>query len=361
MAPSAKRAAAYVAAGAFSAAGAAFALSHEYTRRLRRLAPPEDPELAVPDGISHRVLAMGDGGQAHLIEKGAGSPLLLLHGANLCAEVWSYQLRDLSSDHRVIALDLRGHGRSSAGDDDVTISAMAADVAEVLLALDLEQAVIAGHSMGGMVCLRLARSRPELIGTRIGAMALIATSGGLGPGVSSWSRLASAVSLVAGTGVGHWRPGASLATADAGYLASRLGFGREPRPAEIAATMRMLRAMEPQVFGKLVGEVLGFQEGAGFGDLGVPVAVAVGASDHLTPPLYARRLAAGFEHASLSEYVGAGHMLMYERREEIGELLEALSARVVAARPQGSKRTLTAPVRRASERASTASRQRAKG
>jgi pimeloyl-ACP methyl ester carboxylesterase len=326
MAPSAKRAVAYVAAGAFSAAGVAFAVSHEYTKRITRSDAREDPELAVPDDVAHRVLSMRDGGESHLIEKGDGPPLVLLHGANLSAEVWSYQLRDLSDSHRVIALDLRGHGRSSPGSEDVTISAMAADVAEVLAALDLDRAVLTGHSMGGMVCLRLARKHPELVGTRVGALALLATSGGLGVPLPSWSRLTSAVRLVAGAGVGIWRPGAAaLRTTDTGYLASRIGFGRHARPAEVAATLRMLRAVDPQVFGKLVGEVLGFEESAAFGDLEVPVSVAVGTSDHLTPPLYARRLAASFEDASLNEYAGAGHMLMYERRQEVDELLGALS------------------------------------
>ena len=254
---------------------------------------------------------------------------VLLHGANLSAEVWSYQLRDLAEAHRVIALDLRGHGLSSAGSEDVTISAMAGDVAEVLAALDLGQAVLVGHSMGGMVCQRVARAHPELLGTRIGAIVLMGTSGGLGLPVPSWGRLAAAVGRVAGAGVGIWRPGRpALPTGDTGYLASRLGFGRRPRPAEVVATLRMLRSMDPEVFTGLVGEVLGFEEKAPFGDLDVPVVVAVGTSDHLTPPLFARRLAAGFDQASLHEYEGAGHMLMYERREEIADLLGAVSARV---------------------------------
>ena len=330
MAPSGKRAVGYVAAGAFSAAGVAYALSHKYSRRLRRSAMPDDPDLVAPDDIVHRVLAMRDGGESHLIENGDGPPLLLLHGASLSADVWSYQLRDLALSHRVIALALRGHGRSTAGVEGVTISAMAGDVAEVLAALDLENVVLAGHSMGGMVCLRVTRRHPDLLGTRIGAIALIATSGGVGLPVPSWNRLAGAVSRVAGAGAGIWRPGRpTMPTGDAGYLASRLGFGRQPRPAEVAATLRMLRATEPQVSTKLVGEVLGFEERAAFDDVEVPVVVAVGTSDHLTPPLFARRLAAGFAHASLFEYDGAGHMLMYERREEIDDLLDALSARVV--------------------------------
>ena len=361
MAPSAKRAAAYLTAGAFSAAGLAFAVSHEYTRRIRRSSVLADPDLAVPDDVGHRLLALRDGGEAHLVERGAGAPLLMLHGANLSSDTWGYQLRDLAPAHRVIALDLRGHGLSVAGSEDVTISAMARDVAEVLAALDLSGAVLVGHSMGGMVCLRLARRHPELLGTRIGAMALIGTSGGLGLPVPAWSRLAGVASVVAGAGVGIWRPGRALATADTGILASRLGFGRHPHPAQVQETLRMLRAVDPQVFGKLVGEVLGFEESAAFGDVGVPVVVAVGTSDHLTPPLIGRRLAASFEHASLYEYDGAGHMLMYERREEINALLRALSDRAAAAsEPEGSKITLTSPVRRASERARTASRQRAK-
>jgi pimeloyl-ACP methyl ester carboxylesterase len=245
--------------------------------------------------------------------------------------VWSYQLRDLALSHRVIALDLRGHGRSTAGVEGVTISAMAGDVAEVLAALDLENVVLAGHSMGGMVCLRVTRRHPDLLGTRIGAIALIATSGGVGLPVPSWNRLAGAVSRVAGAGAGIWRPGRpTMPTGDAGYLASRLGFGRQPRPAEVAATLRMLRATEPQVSTKLVGEVLGFEERAAFGNVEVPVVVAVGTSDRLTPPRFARRLVASFESASLNEYAGAGHMLMYERREEIDDLLDALSARAAA-------------------------------
>jgi pimeloyl-ACP methyl ester carboxylesterase len=328
--PSGKRAVAIATAGAFSAAGVAYAVAHRYSRRLKSTDTPTDPELEVPEDVVHRVLTMRDGGESHLIERGEGPPLLLLHGANLSAEVWSYQLRDLALSHRVIAPDLRGHGASTPGLEGVTISAMAGDVAELMTVLDLEGAVLTGHSMGGMVCLRVARRHPELFGTRIGALGLIATSGGLGLPLPSWSGLAGAVSRVAGAGVGIWRPGRpKMATADVGYFASRLGFGRRPRQEEVAATLRMLRAMEPGVFNEIVGEVLSFEERAVFSDVGVPVVVAVGTSDHLTPPLFARRLASSFEHASLFEFAGAGHMLMYERREEIDKLLASVAARVV--------------------------------
>ena len=260
MGPTGKRAVAYATAGVFSAAGVAFAISHRYWRRHQGLSVPAEPELSVPDDVAHRVLAMRDGGESHLVETGAGPAIVLLHGANLSAEVWSYQLRDLAGSHRVVALDLRGHGLSSAGSEEVTISAMAGDVAEVLASLDLDHAVLAGHSMGGMVCQRVARLHPELVGTRIGAIALIATSGGLSLPLPSWGLLSAAVGRVAGAGVGIWRPDQpTLPAGDVGYLASRLGFGRRPRPAEVAETLRMLRSMDPDVFTALVGEVLAFE------------------------------------------------------------------------------------------------------
>jgi len=326
------RVAGYAAVGGLSAAGLAFGISRWYAARHQRQSAVPEPDLLAPEDVTHRLLGMGDGGEVHLIERGDGPALVLLHGASLRAEVWSYQLRDLSRAHRVIALDLRGHGRSRPGAAGVTISAMADDTAEVLATLGLEKAVIAGHSMGGMVCLRMARRHQELLGSRVGAIALISTSGGLGLPVPSWDRLAGAVGRVAGSGAGALRAtGATVPGGDFGYLASRLGFGRRPRPAEVAATLEMLRATEPGVFRGLFGEVLGFEERAAFSEVEVPVAVAVGTSDHLTPPFFARRLAASFPHATLNEYVDAGHMLMYERREELDDLLEWLSARAAAA------------------------------
>ncbi|HLN04655.1 MAG TPA: alpha/beta hydrolase [Acidimicrobiales bacterium] len=331
MAPRGKQILAYAAAGALGAAGIAYGVSRAYASRRQRRAAPDDPDLGVPADVVHHALLMRDGGESHLIERGVGPAVLLLHGASLSADVWSYQLRDLAEWHRVIALDLRGHGRSSAGSEGVTISAMAGDVAEVVAALDLERAVLAGHSLGGMVCLRLARRHPHLLGTQVGAIALISTSDGMGLPLLSWDRLASAVGRVAGSGAGLLRAGRpAIPAGDVGYLASRLGFGRHPRPAQVAATLRMLRATEPGVFTGLIAEVLGFEERAPFGEVGVPVAIAVGTSDRLTPPHFARRLAGSIRHASLNEYVDAGHMLMYERREEIDDLLDALCAKVAS-------------------------------
>jgi len=335
VAPSGKRIAAYATAGGLTAAAIAYAVSREFAKRARLPAVAAAPELLLPDDVVHRRIDARDGGVSHLIERGDGPAILLLHGAGLSTEVWSYQLRDLARAHRVIALDLRGHGSSTAGSEGITISAMADDTAEVLDALELEHAVVAGHSMGGMVCLRLARRHPDLLGGRIGGIALISTGAGLGLPAPGWDRQKEAGGDGGGRAFsgtfGFARTGRkAIPGGGVGYMASRIGFGREARPAEVAATLRMLRATQPGVLVALLREVLGFEESEGFEHVEVPVVVAVGTSDHLTPPTLSRRLVETFPHASLDEYVGAGHMLMYERREEIDELLELLSARAAA-------------------------------
>ena len=81
-----------------------------------RARPPLPPELFdLPDGIVHHHLPTPDGGVVHAIEKGAGRPIVLLHGITLRSDVWAPQFHQLADRYRVIAVDLRGHGESVAG------------------------------------------------------------------------------------------------------------------------------------------------------------------------------------------------------------------------------------------------------
>lgn len=344
---------AWGAAGALTLAGVGYAAARGYVA-WRRSHAAVDPELELPEGVVHHHLSSPAGGEVHAVELGSGPPVVLLHGAGLAADVWAYQLRDLSADHRVVAVDLRGHGGSTLAPEpvapdpsgrpaagtagDLTISAMADDVAVALEVLGIDGAVLAGHSMGGMVALRMLRDRPELAGGVVAAVAFVSTSAGLGLAVPAWETLARTIGRAAGSGATRVQGGRpSLPRGDLGYLASRLGFGRDPRPEQVAATLAMLRATPSAVFRALWPEVLAFEERAPYATAGLPVAVAVGSADRLTPPLYARRIAAGFEHAVVHEFVGAGHMLMYERRDALDDLLEQLAVR--AARGPSRRRS----------------------
>jgi pimeloyl-ACP methyl ester carboxylesterase len=95
-----------------------------------------------------------------------GPPLLLAHGAGLCAGVYEPIARALHGYARCIAIDLRGHGRrpTPGAIEDHALAAQARDVIEVLDELDVEQAAVLGHSFGGAVVLQAVLDHPDRFG-----------------------------------------------------------------------------------------------------------------------------------------------------------------------------------------------------
>ncbi len=108
---------------------------------------------------------------------GEGVPLVLVHGLGGSAENWVEVIPELVRRHRVIAVDLPGHAGSQAPPRGAGMDDFAAATAGVLDAEGATGALVAGHSFGGLVALRLARSRPELVrGLLLVAPAGIATT-----------------------------------------------------------------------------------------------------------------------------------------------------------------------------------------
>lgn len=101
----------------------------------------------------------------HLLEWGAedAPALVLLHGGNQSAHSWDLVSLHLADRFRIIALDQRGHGDSEwARDAAYGPEEMARDALGLIAAEGLERPIVMGHSMGGMVTMRLAALRPEL-------------------------------------------------------------------------------------------------------------------------------------------------------------------------------------------------------
>ncbi len=96
------------------------------------------------------------------IERGAGPPLVLLHGLFGSARNFGAVQRRLAEHWRVLALDLRNHGASPHAPG-MDYGAQAADVRETLAALGALPAALAGHSMGGKAAMRLALDWPEAV------------------------------------------------------------------------------------------------------------------------------------------------------------------------------------------------------
>jgi esterase len=93
---------------------------------------------------------------------GAGPPLIILHGLFGSARNWQRYAKELSSHYRVIAVDLRNHGRSPHTTTHTYLD-LADDIEALLDALELGDVVILGHSMGGKAAMTLALRSPARI------------------------------------------------------------------------------------------------------------------------------------------------------------------------------------------------------
>lgn len=82
--------------------------------------------------------------------------VIFIHGLGENLDSWVNQIEHFKSDYRVVAMDLRGHGRSSDGSKPITIAQLAADVIALMDKLNIKQAHIVGLSMGGIIAQELA-------------------------------------------------------------------------------------------------------------------------------------------------------------------------------------------------------------
>jgi len=127
------------------------------------------PSSLEPAAYVSRFVTAG-GLRLHYLDYGtAGKPAMLcLHGGAAHAHWFDFVAPGFTADHRVLALDQRGHGDSDwAAPPDYSYARYAADLAEVVERLDLSDFVLVGHSMGGTVSLEYAAAHPGRAGKLI--------------------------------------------------------------------------------------------------------------------------------------------------------------------------------------------------
>jgi pimeloyl-ACP methyl ester carboxylesterase len=110
-----------------------------------------------------------DGVTIHYDETGAGpAAIVFVHGWNCDRSYWDAQRGHFAAGYRVITVDLAGHGESGGSRENFTMESFGADVAAVVEALDLNNVVLVGHSMGGPVILAAANLLKERVAAVVG-------------------------------------------------------------------------------------------------------------------------------------------------------------------------------------------------
>jgi pimeloyl-ACP methyl ester carboxylesterase len=99
--------------------------------------------------------------------RGSGRPLILLHGGLGSGEMFAAILPTLTANHKVILVDLQGHGRTADIDRPISVELMAGDIAALVRHLGLEEPDVFGYSLGGGVALFTAATYPDLIGRTV--------------------------------------------------------------------------------------------------------------------------------------------------------------------------------------------------
>ena len=271
--------------------------------------------LSLPPDIRHHFVPTSDGGRVHAVERGAGPTTVLVHGIMLGVAAWARQLHALPG--RVIAVSQRGHGQSRAGAEGFSFDRLAADLSEVLEVLDVRDAALVGHSMGGIIAQLLALSDPDL-SRRVRELVLVATAPGpIVPSPLSGLLGAAAVRAIAGA----QRSGRGLLPRSATLWAARMAFGASPSPPDVELLRQMLDAMSPRALAALVPHLVSFDVRGRLGALSLPVHVVAGSRDVLTPPHTARAIVERVPRARLTLLAGCGHMVMLERPDALRILL----------------------------------------
>lgn len=273
-------------------------LMHRRTFLAAAAAPTLLPALA---RAASGAVETRDGQRLFVSDKGAGRPVVFIHGWTLSSAIWSLQIDALASQGlRTVAYDRRGHGQSSKPESGYDFEALTNDLATVLERLDLKDAVLVGHSMGaGEVVHYLARHGSA----RIGRVMLVAPTTPFAlktednPQGVDRAIYDKMVGALQGNRYGYLAAGAP----------GLLGRNADPMLIEWAMTIALQAAPQAQI-----GCLRAFSETDFRADLGavkVPTLIVYGTGDSPITPVNAQRTQAGIAGSRVETYEGAPHAL----------------------------------------------------
>ena len=253
-------------------------------------------------------------------ESGTGLPIVLTHSFLCSGEMWREQVPALAGDHRVINVDVRGHGRSGPVTAPFTLDDAVSDVIAVLDAVGIGQAIWCGLSIGGMVALRAALSHPG----RVAGLILMDTDAGA---ETAWNKVKYRA-MGAGARAFGFRP---LLPAIAGLM-----FGatthRVNRPLVDEWQARFAENHVPSMLFCLEALIRRDSILDRLHEIQVPALVLVGEEDRSLPVALSRRIHARLADSIVTVIPAAGHLAALEQPERVNE---AIAGFLAAQAPNG--------------------------
>jgi 3-oxoadipate enol-lactonase len=240
-----------------------------------------------------------DNALAHA-DVGRGLPVMLLHAFPLNRSMWEPQIAALLGECRCIVPDLRGFGDSPKSGP-YSMDVYADDVIALLDALQIEQAVIAGLSMGGYVALNLLRRHPK----RIRALVLADTRAAADTAEGQRKR-DELIALARSDGP------AAVAERQVTGLIGKSTRERQPELVERIRSVMALESVEG-IVGALQAMRARPDSTAVLATVAVPTLIVVGDEDVITPPKEARAMHELVAGSRLEIIPGAGHLSNLER------------------------------------------------
>jgi pimeloyl-ACP methyl ester carboxylesterase len=240
-----------------------------------------------------------DGARIWYATYGSGPPVILLHGGLGHSGNWGYQVPGLvSSGHRAVLIDSRGHGRSTRDLRPFTYELMASDVLAVMVALHLERAAVVGWSDGACIGLVLARQASA----RVAGVFFFACN--MDPSGTKPFELTPTLERC---------------------------FARHSRDyAELSATPDQFKA-----FADAVGQMQRTEPNYSARDLAeihVPVAIVQSELDEFIEPEHAEYLARNIPGAELILLPGVSHFAPLQRPEQFNGVMHAFLGKVLSKR-----------------------------
>ena len=239
-----------------------------------------------------------------------GVPLFLIHGFGLNRKIWLPMVTKYLKDQKVILPDLRGHGESDAPDGPYSMGLLAEDLVNLLEYLEIEKAILCGHSMGGYITLAYADQYPR----RMSGMGLITTR--------------AEADTEAGR-AGRYEMVKAVKKQGAEPLSDSLG-PRLTKDKELVQEMRIMLAETPPagIIGALEG-MAGRPDRADFlPGINIPALVVAGAEDQIIDLESAKKMADALPGGAFLSIPDAGHLPMLETPEALGKSLLTLAHRV---------------------------------